>query len=125
MGVVGMDTVVKTVEANVQLGVSNELLLQVNQMIEKNEGGWRCKVCGKMMTIKCNIQQHAESHIEGMSFSCHLCNKAFPSRSGLRLHISNIHSELFSCDICGKSGMNRGSYYDHKSKKHRTLSVNH
>ena len=84
--VVGNETVVKTAEANVQLGVNNELLLQVNQMIEKNEGVWRCKVCGKMATQKGNIRLHAEIHIEGLSYSCNLCDKTFHNRMGLSQH---------------------------------------
>ena len=112
--VVGNETVVKTAEANMQVRVNNELLLQVNQMIEKNEGVWRCKVCGKIMTSSSNIRRHAEIHIEGMSYSCNICNKTYPNRHGLRSHISGIHSELFSCDVCGKSDMNRKSYQSYK-----------
>ena len=92
-------------------------------MIEKNEGVWRCKVCGK--TMKKDMRRHAERHIEGMPYSCNLCDKTFSHRVGLRQHISGIHSELFSCDICGKSGMNRNSYHEHKSRQHKSLSINH
>merc|ERR1712098_977057 len=97
--VVANDSVVKTGEANVQLGANNELLLQVNEMIEKNEGVWRCKVCGKMMKR----------------------DKTFPNRFGLGKHISGIHSELFSCNICGKSGMNKESLRHHKRRQHKSL----
>ena len=84
-------------------------------MIEKNEGVWTCKVCGKTTASKGNIRKHAEIHIEGMSFACHLCSKTFLNRPGLQSHISGIHSELFSCDICGKAGMNRKGANNHKN----------
>ena len=93
-------------------------------MIEKNEGVWKCKVCGKTSDIKGNILRHAERHIEGMSHACHLCSKTFTSRPNLQSHISRIHSELFSCDICGKAGMNRIGYRDHKRRQHKLSSVN-
>ena len=94
-------------------------------MIEKNEGVWTCKVCGKTSAKKDHIREHAEMHIEGMSHACHLCNKTFPTRSCLRQHIPDIHSELFSCDICGKAGMNRRVYRLHKYSQHKLSSVKH
>ena len=87
-------------------------------MIEKSDGVWKCKVCGKSSTLKGNIQVHAESHIEGMSHACHICNKSFPNRPTLRIHNNRYHTELFSCDLCGKSGMNRSSLHNHKARQH-------
>jgi len=99
---------------NLQLRTNNELSQQINEMIEKNKGVWRCKICGKTASKNIHIRQHSEIHIEGMSFSCHICSKTFTNRNNLSTHISDIHSELFSCDICGKTGMNRMSYRYHK-----------
>merc|ERR1712179_873129 len=105
------DTVAKMDEGNLQT-INNELNLQINEMIEKNEGVWRCKICGK--TSRSNIRPHAETHIEGMSHACQICSKTFPNRHSLSSHVSYIHSELFSCDICDKTGMNKQAYRDHK-----------
>jgi len=96
--------------------------LQIMQMIEKSDGVWNCKVCGKAEANISHIKEHAETHIEGMSHGCHICNKSFSTRPSLRGHIQNIHSEVFSCDICGKSGMNKHAYYNHKRRQHKTLS---
>ena len=119
----GLDTKATTVAqsraGNIQANSHYELNCQVTEMIEKNEGAWKCKVCGKTTAAKGNIRKHAEMHTEGMSHVCHLCNKTFPTRKYLQNHISNIHSELFSCDICGKAGMNRERYRRHKNKHHR------
>ena len=100
--------------------MKNELSLQINQMIEKTEGVWSCKVCGKACTKLSNIKDHAERHIGGMSHSCPMCTKTFPNRPNLSIHIFNIHSELVSCDICGKTGMNRRAYRNHKQRNHST-----
>ena len=92
-------------------------------MIEKSDGVWKCKICGKTSPHRGNMKHHAETHIEGTSHACHICNKSYPTRNGLSSHISSIPSELLSCDLCGKSGMNKASYYMHKNTKQRiTLS---
>jgi len=106
----------------IQINGSSDLDMQIIEMLEKSDGVWKCKVCGKT-TQKCsNIKVHAESHIEGMSLVCNICNKSFPYRGGLRDHIRKNHSELSSCDICGKSGMNKNDYYNHKRRQHKTFS---
>ena len=106
------------------MNTNNEVDLQADQMMEKNEGMWNCKVCGKKSAKKQMIKRHTETHMEGVSHACHNCSKTFSTRNNLRIHISRIHSELVSCDVCGKSGMNSGTYSIHKYKYHKTLSVN-
>ena len=113
------DTVAKMDEENLQLITNNEPGIQINEIIEKNEGEWRCKICGKTATNSYTIRAHSETHIKGMSYACHICSKTFSNRPGLNTHISGIHSELFSCDICGKNGMNRFAYRKHLRIKHK------
>merc|ERR1719147_419493 len=89
---------------------NNEISLQINEMIEKNEEMWRCRMCGKTAMHKGNLKQHIElHHLEGMAHDCHICNKTFLNRHNLRYHLSNIHSELLSCEICGKIGMTKNA----------------
>jgi len=106
----------------IQVNAKSELDLKILEMVEKFDGMWKCKVCGKTSKHKGTLKKHAESHIEGMSHACHTCNKSFSTRNSLQSHILNIHSELISCDLCGKSGMNKMSYHNHKSSHHKTLS---
>ena len=117
-------TLVTINENKLSLNTNNELDLQIEQMIEKNEGMWNCKVCGKASADKRIIKRHAERHIKGVSHACHICRKIFSTRTNLQKHISDIHSELVCCDICGRLGMNRKAYSQHKCKSHNTLSVN-
>jgi len=95
------------------------LKLQIEQMIEKTDGGWKCKVCQKASTSKSHIQTHAETHIGGLSFSCSFCGKTFFHRAYLHNHTVNIHSGLYSCDICDKSGMTKTALYGHKRRHHK------
>merc|ERR1712179_249935 len=106
----------------VDIDANTDVNLQILEMIEMSDGVWKCKVCGKTSKYKKDMREHAETHIEGMSHACHICNKSLSSRSSLRLHINNIHSELLSCDLCGKSGMNKQDIYNHKRRQHKTTS---
>jgi len=108
-------------ETKTKMNANNYLDHQIMEMIERSDGVWHCKVCGKTNTHKKNMQQHAESHVEGMSHVCHICNKILSNRPSLRMHIKDIHSELLSCDLCGKPGLNKKNYYAHKRTQHKTL----
>ena len=66
------------------------------------------------MKHKSHLTKHAETHIEGVSYSCHICNKIFSNKKGRHDHVYQIHSELFTCNNCGKSEMNRKAFNKHK-----------
>ena len=102
--------------------INSELDLKIEQIIEKTDGVWKCKICAKTNLQNSYMRRHAESHIEGISHACHICSKSLSTRKSLKDHINKIHSELSTCDLCGKSGMNKMSYYTHKQKQHKTLS---
>ena len=117
--------VVRTPMDPVQVNKNKELDAQVQQLLMKKDGLWECKICGKTSLYKNHMRQHTETHIEGVSHTCHICSKTFGSRHNLRGHISGIHSELFTCDVCGKSGMNKYSYRAHQQRQHQIFSVRH
>ena len=105
------------------LNTNQEMSTQIKKMIEKIEGIWKCKVCGKTGTKKFNIQSHAETHIDNVSHTCQICSKTVSTRHNLQKHISYIHSELFSCDLCEMTRMNRMAYQNHKRRSHKAMSV--
>ena len=101
-----------------KLDLQNTLIdLQIEQMLEKNDGLWKCKVCGK--TSKPSLKQHAERHIKDLVLACNICDKTSKTRKDLKEHVSNYHSGiLFDCDECGKNGMTRNIYKQHKRIYH-------
>ena len=103
------------------INVYKDLDHQVGEMIEKTiDGKWKCKVCGKLAIRKIQTQSHAETHIEGLSFSCDLCNKTCSTRQYLRQHITFNHSgSVFFCNVCDKTGMNRRAYHNHNNRYHK------
>jgi len=112
-------SMVRTCMENVQVNKNEELDVQVQQMLVKKDGLWECKFCGKTSLYCSTMREHTETHIEGISQTCHICSKTFGTRHTLRVHISGVHSELLTCDICGKSGMNKKSYWAHQQRKHK------
>ena len=118
-------TLVKTEEIIPVLNTNLELDIQIEESIEKIEGLWTCKVCGKTAKRKKDLKSHAERHIEGVSYPCHLCNSTLSTRKSLQQHITNIHSDLsFTCHICDKTGMNKATLRMHIVRNHKTTLVN-
>ena len=66
-----------------------ELDHKINDMIEKVDGTQRrrCIPCGKLSRGSSDAREHAETHIEGLSFPCQYCEKTFRSRLSLKTHI--------------------------------------
>ena len=69
---------------------------KMKQLYEKTENGWRCLAC--KFTTKgpksSNIRMHAETHMEGLVFTCHLCNREFKTRNNLNQHKNNFHKNM-------------------------------
>ena len=104
---------------------------QIEGIIEKRGGVWKCRICGKVSKTKTVLIDHAETHIEGSGQSCHLCIKTCRNRPALRSHIRYSHSELsFDCADCHKFGMNKITFKthnqskNHKVKRGETILVN-
>jgi len=110
------DALMKNEENN--LNTNDEVDSRLENIIEKSEGIWRCKGCGKTGTHKGHMRVHAETHIEGVAHDCHMCNKTFSNRPCLKQHMRNIHSEQFSCEVCGMTGMHRQEFRRHKQRFH-------
>merc|ERR1711936_267722 len=85
-----------SVNAREGMYTDKELNGQIAEMIEKTaEGKWKCRVCGKEATQKNQTMSHAETHIEGLSYTCHICTKPSLTRQNLRQHISDNHTGGF------------------------------
>ena len=63
-------------------GNNLELDQKIDSMMERVEGTWTCKVCGKKDGLKPNIKKHIEGvHIDGYTHPCVYCAKNFRSSS--------------------------------------------
>jgi len=103
-------------ENRLALNTNNQLDLQIEQMIEKNEGLWKCKVCGRTAANKAHTRRHAETHIEGISIVCHICNKTLSTRKGAREHISRGHCKNHQKRHCLDVNVKKGKRVHNLSK---------
>ena len=69
------------------------------QYIECSEGRYKCTLCGKMPSEKATkshqkyiMKKHMEIHMEGLTYTCPLCQKSFRSRNSLQCHKSVFHN---------------------------------
>ena len=73
----------------------DELKEIVKEEITKDEDGmWRCKRCPKVSRMKSHITDHVETHLEGISFPCNLCDKSYKMRDTLRSHVKRKHKDV-------------------------------
>ena len=69
-----------------------------NNVIINDDGTASCKVCGKLFggrpdRAKSNAKIHVETHIDGLSYSCHQCDKTFRLKNSLACHKSKHHKQ--------------------------------
>ena len=68
-----------------------EVKQAVDELIMKEGEMWMCKTCGKRTKQNQQIRNHAEIHIDGLSFPCPICEETFRSRNQARKHRSRKH----------------------------------
>ena len=128
--------------ADPDIGVDNyhEVRALSDKYIETLEdGSFSCSMCGKCGNLKHVIQYHVETHLDGLSFPCPVCDKKFKTRNSQRAHLSLKHrgadnlkqnliknpvktepdSPSFPCSLCDKKFKSRNSQRVHISTKHR------
>ena len=60
-----------------QLTDISELDGLIGDLLEKQVNCYLCKPCGKILKNKGHAFEHAETHIDGLSYECQQCNKTF------------------------------------------------
>ena len=87
----------------------------------------QCPLCGKI--IKALKKSRLECHIRRCSVNssnrerhvCHVCEKTFADKSGLRTHIKLVHNKSVpktKCDLCNYQGSSRNNVFMHKKRVH-------
>ena len=57
--------------------ISAEVEEQIQQLIEKRDKQFHCRACNYFSSHKGHSKEHAEKHIEGLSYFCQVCYKTF------------------------------------------------
>lgn len=72
---------------------SEEIKAKVRELYKNINGCWTCMACVYISRNKLdsNIKRHVETHLEGLSYSCNLCDKEYRSRNSLYQHKNQAH----------------------------------
>ena len=62
---------------NLESSDKSEINMKINELLTKSDGLFRCRSFGKSSKDKTNMKRHIETHIEGLSYSCQMCDKTF------------------------------------------------
>ena len=76
-----------------------------------------CSECEHEFTRRSTAQAHIKAVHLGLTHKCHLCGKAFQTKSGLKNH-TLIHLGIFkyTCGICQKGFVYKGEYENHLAR---------
>ena len=77
-----------------------EIDAKINGYLEKcSDGSYKCTLCGRTSAVhmrksvqKQIIQRHIETHIDGLTYTCPVCQKLFRSKHSLISHKSKFHN---------------------------------
>ena len=70
----------------------NAINQKVNEHMEQcSDGSYRCVVCEKYIMHKHTMMRHIETHMDGLTYTCSICQKTFRSRNSLSSHKSQNH----------------------------------
>ena len=69
---------------------------QINSMMERitdydGENKWKCIVCEEIIKAQRDMGRHIETHVEGVSYPCHLYELVKRSRNAFCIHIQGNH----------------------------------
>ena len=84
----------KTIDESEREMLRAEISKRMNKFEDTNLGSmWECTECGKQMKKKDKVELHIETHLEGLTNACGLCDKSHKTRRAVQRHISISHSE--------------------------------
>ena len=72
-------------------GGTGEIDKRIREMIDRVDGVWTCKACGKTAKRKLHLEWHIESHFEDISFPCSHCDKSFRSKRSFGQHLKQLY----------------------------------
>lgn len=79
---------------------------------------FRCSECDKAFKSVTHLEQHADTHAEGVEYACDVCSHVSKTKRGIKSHMT-LHQELkYECPVCL---LKRRSAYEvrmHCQRKH-------
>ncbi len=65
----------------------------------------KCHLCPKAFISKSSLLRHLKAHQGIYTYTCAYCDKGFSTKEHLKGHEAKFHTgeELFKCSVCGKT----------------------
>ena len=76
---------------NVEGMTTVEIELKMKELYQKIDGVWSCMECDYTSTTRQHMCYHIEKHMDGLSYTCSLCNKEFRYKNNLDRHQRTSH----------------------------------
>ena len=70
---------------------TEEVEYKIKELYQKNDGVWNCMACDHSAADGGNMRKHVETHLDGLCYTCTLCDKEFRSRKNLHNHTQRNH----------------------------------
>lgn len=113
------NNVIQGSEANIEKDVielENNLIKEKRKRgrPKKDEGGYQCDICGKVISNSCNLKQHKLCHTDIRPYTCTDCPATFRGYSALFQH-KKIHTgeTPYHCQYCPKQFGRRTGLVNH------------
>jgi len=74
---------------------SEEIEEKIKELHQRIDGVWTCMVCDYASARRDNVRKHVEKHMDGLSYTCDVCNKEFRLLNTLNHHKSIVHRTTF------------------------------
>ena len=81
----------------------------------EKEPCYKCGICKKLYTRRCDLKKHLISHSELKEFECPTCGSKFKRFQDLKKHKVDHESETFICKICSAVIKHKRSFQRHMS----------
>jgi len=72
----------------------DEVDQKIRDLITKESELHKCTICGKLSKDSSNMKRHVEVHIDGLSYSCNICDKTFRNKQAMQGHKSYSHRQI-------------------------------
>ena len=84
------DKVYPVQKSAIEVENNSEVESKFHELVETEDGVYKCTVCAKTMTHRFSMRRHIETHMSGLSYNCNFCDKTFRSSRSYDRHRNNI-----------------------------------